>query len=514
MKINFRASAAAAALLVMAACSNHGAGSDTPSTPQRGALLQSPVQKTASYSPTALLGLLGSNNLGQTLLLSLYSPVCTIEVYHIEYQTVDLAGTLTPGSGALMVPNGLNASCRGGRPIVLYAHATATNRSYNIADLTASGHDEGLLMAAVFAAAGYIVVAPNYVGYDTSTLGYHPYLNADQQSKDMIDALTAARSALPTSDALLTTDGGKLFVTGYSQGGFVAVATHRAMQAAGMVVTAAAPMSGPYALSAFGDAVFEGEVNMGAPIDLTLLISGYQHAYGNMYTNTTDVFSPMYATGIDSLLPSATALGVLESEGKIPSSVLFDSTPPASSYAAYTPATAPANLAAVFAAGFGANPLVTNSYRASYLQDALANPDGGFPMATDGLPPAKPANTLRQAFKTNDLRTWAPTVPVLLCGGDSDPTVFYFNTQLLQAYWAATAPAAQVTVLDIDSATTPNDPYSALKTGFTAAKDALIASAVAGGATDGGLSAVLSHYHAALVPPFCLSAAKSFFDGH
>jgi hypothetical protein len=53
----------------------------------------------------------------------------------------------------------------------------------------------------MFAAEGYIVVAPNYVGYDTSTLGYHPYLNADQQSKDMIDALTAARSALPTADA-------------------------------------------------------------------------------------------------------------------------------------------------------------------------------------------------------------------------------------------------------------------------------------------------------------------------
>ena len=31
-------------------------------------------------------------------------------------------------------------------------------------------------MAAVFAAQGYIVVAPNYAGYDGSTLDYHPYL--------------------------------------------------------------------------------------------------------------------------------------------------------------------------------------------------------------------------------------------------------------------------------------------------------------------------------------------------
>jgi hypothetical protein len=204
----------------------------------------------------------------------------------------------------------------------------------------------------------------------------------------------------------------------------------------------------------------------------------------------------------------------LETEGKIPSSELFNSTPPAPSYAAYTPATTPANLATVFAAGFGANALTANSYRASYLQDAFANPDGGFPAATNGLPPANPVNTLRQAFKTNDLRTWAPTVPVLLCGGDSDPTVFYFNTELMQSYWAAAAPTAPVTILDIDSAVAPNDPYEALKSGFAAVKAAVIVSALAGGATDGGASAVLNAYHAGLVPPFCLSAAKSFFDGH
>ena len=141
-------------------------------------------------------------------------------------------------------------------------------------------------MAGVFAAEGYIVVAPNYVGYDTSTLGYHPYLNGDQQSKDMIDALTAARSALPTADAPATTDGGQLLVTGYSQGGYVAMATHRALQEAGETVTASAPMSGPYALSAFSDAIFQGQVTGGSPVNLTLLITSYQNAYGNLYAST------------------------------------------------------------------------------------------------------------------------------------------------------------------------------------------------------------------------------------
>jgi len=79
----------------------------------------------------------------------------------------------------------------------------------------------------VFAAHGYIVVAPNYAGYDTSSLPYHPFLNGDQQSKDMIDALAAARTALPNTSSAATSDSGKLFVSGYSQGGYVAMATHK-----------------------------------------------------------------------------------------------------------------------------------------------------------------------------------------------------------------------------------------------------------------------------------------------
>ena len=42
---------------------------------------------------------------------------------------------------------------------------------------------ETLFLASLFVSQGYIVVTPNYAGYDTSTLPYHPYLIADQQSE-------------------------------------------------------------------------------------------------------------------------------------------------------------------------------------------------------------------------------------------------------------------------------------------------------------------------------------------
>ena len=95
---------------------------------------------------------------------------------------------------------------------------------------------------------------------------------------------------------------------------------------------------------------------------------------------------------------------------------------------------------------------------------------------------------------------------MLLCGGDSDPTVFFFNTTLIQDYWAGHPPAMAPVILDVDSAPGSNDPYASLKTAFSVAKGLVDA--------QGGESAVLAAYHATLVPPFCLSAVKSFFDAH
>jgi alpha/beta superfamily hydrolase len=506
-------------LLLLGACNwggkDNASGSSTPppSQPQRGTLLNKPPPLVQSYSTSDLLGLLGSNDVGKELLSLAYTPKCSLDVYQLQYQTVGGKGEAAKASGALMVPTGADPGCQGPRPILLYAHGTTADKTYNIAMIQSSNAFEGMLLAAVFASRGYIVVAPNYAGYDTSDLPYHPYLNADQQSKEMIDVLTAARSALPVASATSVTDNQKLFVTGYSQGGFVSMAAHKAMQAAGIAVTASAPMSGPYALAAFGDAIFAGQVNASATVNFVMTAESYQNAYNNIYTNPTDAYEAQFAPNVVSLLPSTTPISDLYAAGKLPKQALFNPTPPAPEFAAQTPATQPAALAPIFAMGFGTPNLVTNNYRLGYLRDAQAAPDGGFPTVSTGTPAASPTNTLRQALKTNDLRNWTPTAPVLLCGGNQDPTVFFMNTQLMQHYWTLNPPSASPTVLDVDSPVGNGDPYADLKNGFAAAKALVAASAVVGGASDGGATAVLEAYHATLVPPVCLSAVKSFFDG-
>src|ERR1700722_15385341 len=475
----------------------------------RGQLLQSPPELLSTVTASDLLLTLNAASNQQLFALS-GAPVCDVLMYRIEYATVGGANEPTTASGALMVPTALGSTCTGKRPILLYPDGTTTDRMFTMTD---TSNAEALFLTALFASKGYIVVAPNYAGYDTSTLSYHPYLIADQQSKDMIDALTAARTALPFASATLTEDNGQLFITGYSQGGYVAMATHRAMQAAGMTVTAAAPMAGPYARAAFVDAVFYGEVNGEAPVSSTRLLTAEQKAYGDIYANPDDVCESQYAPGIDSLLPTTTPRSQLYSEGKLPEFALFSSTPPAPAFAADTPPTTPADLAEIFALGFGPGDLIQNAYRLSYLEDAQANPDGGWPAVTTGVAAAKPALSWRQALAANDLRNWVPTAPVLLCGGDQDPLVFWFNTDLMQRYWAAHAPAsAPLSVLDVDGAVSSNDPYANLKQEFAIAKDLIAANAIAQGATDGGKLAVAEAYHTLLVAPFCFAAVKTFFD--
>lgn len=501
--------------VLLAACGgssddNAPAPQEPAGPPPRGALIESPAPRVTSLAPADLVLALGGTLEGEALLRVAGSPTCRVDVHQLRYHSVGINDEPVTASGALLMPAGIEPECQGDRPILMYAHGTNTNRAFNMVDVTNEDNLEAGLMVLAFAARGYIVVAPNYVGYDSSDAAYHPYLNADQSAKDMMHALSAARSTIPTREAPTTRASGQVFITGYSQGGHVAMATHRAMQNAGMPVIASAPMSGPYALAAFGDAVFQGQVNASAPLFLSWMVTGYDRAYGDLYSSPIDAFEGRYAADIETLLPTTLSRSELYNAGRLPRDQLFSEVPPDPAFAAYTPATAPAELADVFARGFGPEHLITNSYRLAYLQDAQANPDGAFPTTTDAAPAANPAHPLRRAFKANDLRNWTPTSPVFMCGGHDDPTVFYFNTQFMQSYWAPTG--APVSVLDVDSGSEANDPYEDLKQGFEAAKVLVATNAVIGGASDGGDAAVSEAYHTSLVAPFCLTAVVRYFD--
>lgn len=506
---------AAIASALLSAC-----GSDSPTAAiaagnSRGTLIQDPPVRVASLDVPTFTAQLNASSSGQGLVALAGAPTCGVDFYYFQYWTVGAKNEAATASGALMVPTAAGAAsaatqCSGARPIVLYGHGTTVDKNYNIAniaDTTNSANGESALIAAVYAAHGYIVVAPNFAGYDTSSLPYHPWLNADQNSKDMMDALAAARTALPDSLTTATTDSGQLFVTGYSAGGYAAMATLRAMVAAGKTVTASAPASGPYATEAIVDAVFLGDVNLGSTEFAPLLVRSYQEAYGNVYQAPTDIYAPQFASGVALQLPSPIPLQEIYQEGGLPETALFSSTPPVSANPAVNAVLAMPPPNPIAAAGFGNPFLITNDFRLAYVEDALASPDGAVPTAQPGVPvAASPQFPLRANLRLNDMRygpAWAPASPTLLCGGDQDPTVFFsVNTGTMATYWAA-APQGLITVLDMNGTPASGDPFAALQLAFQQQLAATVSAQ--------GQLAAAEGYHTS-VAPFCAVAARSFFS--
>ena len=483
---------------LLAACSGGTTAGGTPTgvvnpdplpAPVRGSLVSQAASVSVNVggtslttlSPSTLAGFLESAQQGTVTVAG--QPQCSVSVYRVHYNTVGGAGEATDDSAAIFVPTGGGASCSNSRPVVLYAHGTSLQKSYDMADI--ANNTEARLAAAVFAAQGFIVVAPNYTGYAGSSLGYHPYLDRIAQAADMIDALRAARSSFT---AIGAKDSGKLMVTGYSQGGYVALATQRAMQEPGtneFVLTAASGMSGPYALARFGDDLFGGAPRNGATVIVPMIINAGQHASAAQYTTPSDVYEAQYAGAIADLVPGTLGSGELVDQGRLPATALFaaDSQPQKAGYTQY----------------FGANNLIRTAYRNGYLADLASHPCDG--SATAPLACA-PAHNLRKWLVRNDLRSYMPSAPTMLCGGHDDPVVPFFNTTSAATYFSAHG--SNIMLVDIDDTPGLNDPYRTAKAGFVTAKALLRAAS--------GEGAVASAYHAGLVAPFCMAATRDYFQ--
>lgn len=434
---------ACVAAVVLAAC---GGGSSTPPPQARGTVL---VANLAAQVPKAQIDA-GTQASGLQALSGL--ALCDVDVRYVLYVTRDPAGREATASTAVMQPAGNEAACSGDRPVVLYAHGTTTTKSKNLANVAADG--EAALLMAMYAAQGYIVVAPNFLGYDQSSLDYHPYLNAEAQAVDMIDGLRAALSNL--ADAGGSQPSGVLFVTGYSQGGHVAMATHKVLErdhADEFPVTASGPMSGPYNLVGFGDVVTgPGPVNAGATIFVPMLLTSYQRSYGDIYDDPSEVYRPPFDASAPTLFPTDTPVGELVAQGLLP-----------------------------------ADPTFTLLYG-----------EGG--LLQDGFRDGYAASTYRQALQRNTLLGWTPQAAMALCGGALDPTVYFaLNTPVAQADFGSRGVTVPAWDLE-DRDTLPPGPLGdAIHAGFQAAK-------AAAGAN------MMAQYHGGLVPPFCTALVRGYFQ--
>ena len=370
---------------------------------------------------------------------------CDVKVVSLNYNTIGVKSEMTNASGVMLVPAGVG--CTAAAPLLAYARGTEVSKVRALAN-PADG--ETFLLAAVYAAQGYAVVATDYLGFAKSTYAYHPYLHADSEASTVIDSIRAARNAAAAVGASLS---GKVLLSGYSQGGHSSMAAHRAIErdnAAEINVVGGAHLAGPYNLS--GSLKVPNAI-AGTQFFVPFFVTAWQKVYGNLYSDVKTVFKAPYSDYIESLLPSPTlTYTTLVTTGKLPG-----------------------------AAGETPNQARDALFQSTFITDIQTNAN----------------STYFLAAKKNDLLGWSPKSKTLMCGGAGDPTVPpAIHMKVAQADFTARG-LTNVTSVDVD-------PYvqAIYGVGGKAPTDP----------TSAAFATYYGNYHGGYEPPLCAAQAKAFFD--
>jgi hypothetical protein len=320
---------------------------------------------------------------------------CNVQMVDITYTTVAPDGaTPVEASGVVMLPTG--AACPGPFPLVAYSRGTDLDKARTLAE---PGDEEAQLVAAMVAAQGFVVAATDYLGYAKSTWPEHPYLHADSEASANIDAMRAARGLAAQRGIVLD---GRVFVTGYSQGGHASMATQKAIEqrlASEFALVGAAHMSGPYDLiGTVQDALAKLPVgDLGSTYYLPFAVTSLQKVYKDIYTTPAEFFKSPYDASIETLFPgpSDVSLQDLIAQDKMP--ILLSS-------------------------------LITDDF----IKDAI-----------------DPASPLYRALSLNSPIGFAPKANTFLCGGSRDPVVTFSNAEQAAAAFQGAGSTA-VTVYDVE----------------------------------------------------------------
>lgn len=290
---------------------------------------------------------------------SLASIKYDVQIYEVIYRTQNHKGREVQASGLYLVPVQLKT----GMPALSYNHGTRLIKKRN----------EGLqgeeLLGFFFASDGYAVCWPDYIGLGKGE-GRHLYHHANTEALANVDLLRAAREL---NTVLNRSFGDHLFISGYSQGGHAALATHKYIQEHlqdEFSVTASAPMSGAYDMGGAQEKVMWKPYS--DPGYLPYLIFSFQEAYEIFPENRSPFKAPF-----DSLLPP-----------------LFDGNHKLYEVNQILP-DVPVEI-------------LRDDLLKEYLEDEH--------------------HPLRKAMEANTLLNWKPERPVLLCYCKSDEQVNYRNT--------------------------------------------------------------------------------------
>lgn len=217
--------------------------------------------------------------------------------YKIPYMTTDEEDRPVKASGLMVIPTGLPAVVTEqiGLSMVSDDHGTifANNEAPGVIGAkTNAPSGSAVIMTAL---AGFVTLQPDYIGFGDSSDHYHPFILKKSLANATVDFIKASKAFATKNNIKLN---GQLFLTGYSEGGYAAMATLQKIENEGeLQVTMAIPMAGPYALKEMSMGVLSQEA-----LSVPSFMANVGYAYAKAYEQElSSVINEPYASKLDDL---------------------------------------------------------------------------------------------------------------------------------------------------------------------------------------------------------------------
>lgn len=167
--------------------------------------------------------------------------------------------------------------------------------------------------------AGFAAIIPDYIGYGVSDAQNHPYMLKKASARASLDMIKASMKYMSDTGVILNY---QLYISGYSQGGYTAMALAEEVESSFSTVDlkAIAPMSGPYDLVGLGNIEINASRVMVYPAFLAYLADAYAQAYDDLnlstlvVENNTTLFHSLF-DGSKSGIEIQVALGLTDNYG-------------------------------------------------------------------------------------------------------------------------------------------------------------------------------------------------------
>ena len=206
----------------------------------------------------------------------------------ISYNTVNEDNTPVVASGLLVIPTATVAYqqeriSKGKQPFSVSMlcdnHGTIFKNSDAPTNVEVADNKPNYPQAILESSyAGFAGIYPDYIGFGDSNTTLHPYIMKKASARASLDMIKASMKYMEDNGIALNH---QLYITGYSEGGYVAMATAQKVEEelSNVNLMGVAPMAGPYNVEDLANRELNATHTMVYPAFLADLAYSYAHYY-------------------------------------------------------------------------------------------------------------------------------------------------------------------------------------------------------------------------------------------